>query len=391
MERVAIAGVGMTNFTKPSMPGRYQETGQTAARSALADAGLSYQDVDLVVASYAMGDTCSGQAVAYGLGLTGVPIVNTNNACASGSSALYLARQAILSGEARAVLVVGFEEMGPTLRLAYQDRLNPTAWIDDRTHELLGADANTSTIGWFAGAAREYLAKTGYGPEIFGVIGVKARRHAARNPHAAFRELLTLDEVMNSKMVVDPLTKFECSAPTCGAAAAVLVQEKYAREIGLSAKVFLTAQKMRSDFPSARDEMSMMKVVGFDMAREAAQAVYEQSGIGPDDIDVVELHDCFASNEVISYEALGLAESGEGGRMALADDNTYGGRYVVNPSGGLIGKGHPIGATGVAQCVELTNQLRGSAGERQVESARVALQHNLGLGGACVVGIYVRD
>ncbi len=391
MERVAVAGIGMTDFHKPSAPSPYQASGTAAARAALADAGVDYADIDLVVAGYCMGDTCSGQTIAYQLGLTGVPVVNTTNACASGSAALYLARQAILSGEARAVLVVGFEEMGRTLHLGYPEKLSPVGWIDDRTLALRGADADTSTTGWFAGAAREYLDRTGYGPEVLASIGVKARRHAHDNPRAAFRELVTLEEVMASKMIVDPLTKFECSAPASGAAAAVLTSDRFAREKGLGGGVFLVAQAMRTDAPSAMEADSMIALTGYDMARSAAEALYERAGVGPEDVDVVELHDCFASNELLSYEALGLAPQDGGGRMALDGDNTHGGRYLVNPSGGLIGKGHPIGATGVAQCVELTLQLRGAAGARQRPEARTALQHNLGLGGACVVGLYVRD
>jgi sterol carrier protein 2 len=391
MARVSIAGVGMTDFRTPSTQAPYQASGAAAARAALADAGLDYADIDLVVAGYCMGDTCSGQTVAYQLGLTGVPVVNTTNACASGSAALYLARQTILSGEARSVLVVGFEEMGRTLQMGWPEKLSPVGWIDDRTRALRGEDANVSTTGWFAGAASEYLNRTGYGPEVLAAIGVKARRHAHDNPHAAFRDLVTLEEVMASKMIVDPLTKFECSAPASGAAAAVLTSERFAREKGLGSGVFLVAQAMGTDAPSAQQSDSMINLVGYDMAKTTADLLYERAGVGPEDIDVVELHDCFASNELLSYEALGLAGENEGGRMALDGDNTHGGRYLVNPSGGLIGKGHPIGATGVAQCVELTHQLRGTAGLRQRPGARTALQHNLGLGGACVVGLYVRD
>ncbi|BBE33268.1 thiolase C-terminal domain-containing protein [Sphingosinicella microcystinivorans] len=390
MAKVCVAGIGMTRFTKVSAPVPYERSGAEAARAALADAGLAMTDIDLAVASYAMGETCSGQVALYALGLHGVPIVNVSNACASGSTALYLARQAILSGEADAVLAVGFEQMGRQFIRGFPDRTLPVGWIDDRTRELVGVDADVSTVGWFAGAGREYLDKTGYDTRIFAEVAAKARRHAHHNPNAAFRDLLTVEEILESKLIVDPLTKFECSAPTNGGAAVILTSMDFAKRRGLRTDVRLSAQKMRTDSPSAQDEKSMIKVVGFDMVKQCVADLYEATGVGPEDLDIVELHDCFASNEVISYEALGLVPEGEGGRMALDGDNSYGGRYVVNPSGGLIGKGHPIGATGVAQCVELTTQLRGEAGPRQVEVARLALQHNIGLGGACVVGLYER-
>jgi len=176
--------------------------------------------------------------------------------------------------------------------------------------------------------------------------------------------------------------------PTCGAAAAVIVSEAFAKRHGISTKVRIEAQVMTTDTPSTFDAHDMMRLVGYDMAKEAAQQVYEASGIGPGDVDVVELHDCFAHNELISYEALGLCPEGGAQKFVDDGDNTYGGKIVTNPSGGLLSKGHPLGATGLAQCYELTHQLRGSAQARQVDGARVALQHNLGLGGACVITMY---
>jgi sterol carrier protein 2 len=176
--------------------------------------------------------------------------------------------------------------------------------------------------------------------------------------------------------------------PTCGAAAAVLVSEAYAKRMGLRQDVAIRAQAMTTDYASTFDAGDMMRVVGYDMAKAAANQVYEAAGVGPEDIPVVELHDCFTHNELITYEALGLCGEGEAAKFIADGDNTYGGRVVTKPSGGLLSKGHPLGATGLAQCYELTHQLRGSAGERQVESAKLALQHNLGLGGACVVTLY---
>ena len=194
---------------------------------------------------------------------------------------------------------------------------------------------------------------------------------------------------MASKQIFGPLTRFQCCPPTCGAAAAVIVSEAYAKRKGLSHRsVEIVAQAMTTDPLASVQGHSMIRVVGFEMARNAAAQVYEQAGIGPGEVDVCELHDCFTTNELLTYEALGLAPEGGGEKFIMDGDNTYGGRVVTNPSGGLLSKGHPLGATGLAQCAELTWQLRGQADARQVDGARIALQHNLGLGGACVVTMY---
>jgi acetyl-CoA acetyltransferase len=192
---------------------------------------------------------------------------------------------------------------------------------------------------------------------------------------------------MASPPIFGPLTRLQCCPPTCGAAAAIIVSESALKRLGGRA-VEIVAQSMRTDPESSFDSGSMISMVGYDMARLAAQDVYEAAGVGPEDVDVVELHDCFTANELLTYEALGLAEAGGAERFIWDGDNTYGGKVVTNPSGGLLSKGHPLGATGLAQCAELVWQVRGDAQDRQVEGARTALQHNLGLGGACVVSLY---
>jgi acetyl-CoA acetyltransferase len=225
--------------------------------------------------------------------------------------------------------------------------------------------------------------------ETFAKIRAKASRHAVHNPLALFRKEVTVDDVMASPTLIPGvMTRLMACPPTCGAAAAVLMSEDFARRHGIAPAVWIAAQAMTTDTPSTFETHDMMQLVGYDMARAAARQTYEQAGIGPDDVDVVELHDCFAHNELLSYEALGLCPEGGGERFVDDGDNTYGGRVVTNPSGGLLSKGHPLGATGLAQCFELTQQLRGNAGARQVAGARVALQHNLGLGGACVTTLY---
>jgi len=201
---------------------------------------------------------------------------------------------------------------------------------------------------------------------------------------------VTAEEVMAAPVLMPGvMTRLMACPPTCGAAAAIIVSIAFARRHGIASNVRIAAQAMTTDTPSTFDSHDMMRLVGYEMTRMAAKQVYTDAGIGPDEIDVVELHDCFAQNELISYEALGLCAEGEAERFIEAGDNTYGGRVVTNPSGGLLSKGHPLGATGLAQCYELTQQLRGRAEARQVDGARVALQHNLGLGGACVVTLYL--
>ena len=198
-----------------------------------------------------------------------------------------------------------------------------------------------------------------------------------------------MDDVLNAPMLwPGVLTRLMACPPTCGAAAAVLVSGAFAKRHGLRADVFIAGQAMTTDQPDTFDSHDMMNLVGYRMSEAAARQVYAQAGIGPQDLDVVELHDCFAQNELITYEALGLCAPGEAAAFIAAGDNTYGGQVVTNPSGGLLSKGHPLGATGLAQCYELTHQLRGTADDRQVPGARTALQHNLGLGGACVVTLY---
>ena len=391
-QAVHVVGVGMIPFTKPGASEDYAEMGAKAARIALTDAGIAYPLVDQAYVGYVFGDSTAGQAAVYGVGLTGIPIINVNNNCATGSTALFLARQAVASGAADCVLALGFDQMvaGP-LKGGWADRPSPLRRFLDSMGSAQGVEPEAPRAAqFFGGAARAYMAEYGIAASTFARISVKARQHAARNPLAVFRQPVTLDEVMASPSVFDPLTRLQCCPPTCGAAAAIVCSEDFARKHGLDRRVRIAAQAMTTDGGSTFDSHDMRKLVGADMARAAAAKVYQAAGVGPEDIDVVELHDCFTANELISYESLGLTPDGTAEKFILDGDNTYGGRVVTNPSGGLLSKGHPLGATGLAQCAELTWQLRGQAEQRQVEGARWALQHNLGLGGACVVTLYER-
>jgi acetyl-CoA acetyltransferase len=287
-------------------------------------------------------------------------------------------------------LALGFEQMVPgALGELYTDRPTPLARFERLRDELQGADpVSPMAAQFFGGAGQAYMDEFGTDPSTFAQIAVKARSHAANNPNAVFRDPITLEEVMASPKIYGPLTRLQCCPPTCGAAAAVICSREFARKHGLTPNVVIRAQSLTTDPPGTFEDRDMRKVAGYDMAVAASNNVYEASGVGPEDIHVVELHDCFTTNELLTYEALGLTPTGTAEKFVRDGDNTYGGQVVTNPSGGLLSKGHPLGATGLAQCAELVWQLRGQAGARQVDDVTLALQHNLGLGGACVVTLY---
>lgn len=388
MQRTIVGGVGMVPFSTPSRSKQYDEMAQAAIRMALADAGVSLDQVQQAYAGYVYGDSTSGQKALYGVGRTGIPVINVNNNCSTGSTALWLARQAIASGAADCVIAFGFEQMERgALDTKWRDRPSPFDDFMTVALEAQGESAAPLAAQLFGGAGDAYAAQYGTAPETFARIAVKARAHAAGNPYAVFRDQVTVEEVMAAPHIFGVLTRLQCCPPTCGAAAAVLMSEDFARSHGLRADVAIAAQSMTTDTDESFNG-SMPNLVGYQMSRTAANEVYEASGVSPSDIKVVELHDCFTAAELITYESLGLTPEGTAERFILAGDNTYGGQVVVNPSGGLLSKGHPLGATGLAQCAELTWQLRGQADARQVEGATLALQHNIGIGGAAVVTLY---
>ena len=391
MSNVVVAGVGMIPFTKPGASLSYPEMAKIAIVTALADAGLDYDKIEQAYAGYVYGDSTAGQRCLYEVGMTGIPVFNVNNNCSTGSSALFLARQAVESGMADCALAFGFEQMSPgALGSIFDDRPSPFEAFNQATDALVDVDLPLA-LRYFGGAGLAHMQEHGTKVEAFAKIRAKASRHAVNNPMALFRTEVTADDVMASPIMwPGVMTRLMACPPTCGAAAAVLVSESFARKHGLDASVRIRAQAMTTDTPATFADRDMREVVGFSMAREAARQVYEKAGIGPEDIKVAELHDCFAHNELLSYEALGFCEIGGAEQFIEDGDNTYGGKVVTNPSGGLLSKGHPLGATGLAQCTELVQQLRGRADKRQVEGARLALQHNLGLGGACVVTLYER-
>ncbi|TSD99805.1 lipid-transfer protein [Skermania sp. ID1734] len=388
--RVFVVGVGMTKFEKPgAREWDYPDMAREAGTNALTDAGIDYPKVEQAYVGYVYGESTSGQRAVYELGMTGIPVVNVNNNCSTGSTALYLAAQAIRGGLADCTLALGFEKMQKgSLGSTFDDREQPMM-----RHLLALAELQEFAMPpapyMFGAAGKEHMERYGTTPEQFAKIGVKNHRHSRNNPYAQFQDEYILDEVLASKPIYGPLTKLQCSPTSDGSGAVILASEAFVDKHGLASQaVEIVGQAMVTDMNSTFDDKSAITLVGADMTRKAAAKVYEQSGISPEDVDVIELHDCFSTNELLTYEALGLCPEGDGGKLVDNDDTTYGGRWVVNPSGGLISKGHPLGATGLAQASELTWQLRGTADQRQVDGAQIALQHNIGLGGAVVVTAY---
>jgi acetyl-CoA acyltransferase len=390
--KVYIVGVGMTKFEKP---GRregwdYPDMARASGTNALQDAGIDYTEVQQGYVGYVYGESTCGQRALYELGMTGIPIVNVNNNCATGSTALFLAAQAIRGGLADCTIALGFEKMKPgSLSTSYEDRTNP---MDKHVKAMaeISEFAFPAAPWMFGAAGREHMKQYGTTAEHFAKIGYKNHKHSVNNPYAQFQEAYTLDDILASRMIYDPLTKLQCSPTSDGSGAVILASEAFVDKHGLAGQaVEIVGQAMTTDFASSFDG-TCKGLIGYDMNVQAAQRVYDQSGLGPEGFQVIELHDCFSANELLLYEALGLCAEGDAGKLIDNGDTTYGGRWVVNPSGGLISKGHPLGATGLAQCAELTWQLRGAADKRQVENVTAALQHNIGLGGAAVVTAYQR-
>ena len=387
MSQVIVAGVGMTKFCKPGQQEPYRVMAATAINIALADAGIDAAKIQQAFGAYIYGDSTCAQHAFYDVIQSGIPVVNVNNNCSSGSTALFLARQAVLSGEIDCALAFGFEEMQPgALGSGWDDRESPF----DRAKPVLekfNAPDGPLALQAFGAAGRHYMDLYGAEADIFAKVSAKSRSHAVHNPYSMFTKPLTYQDVLNDKVIYDGyMTRLMACPPTCGAAATIVCSEAFAARNGITNGVKILAQAMATD--TEKSWQDPIYAAGKGMTEIAAQKVYNMAGISPEDIDVIELHDCFTTNEVISYEGLGLCPEGGAAEFIDKGDNTYGGKFVIGPSGGLMSKGHPIGATGLAQCTELTWHLRGQAGARQVEGARLALQHNVGLGGAVVVTLY---
>lgn len=390
---VYVVGVGMTKFEKPgSRDWDYPDMVREAGTKALEDAAIGYEEIEQVAVGYVYGPSTSGQRAVYELGLTGVPMVNMNNNCSTGSTALMYSRQMIAGGLADVTMAVGFEKMQRgSLDLGAEDRVSPLEHHVTSLQQLHEATASPIAPQMWARAADDHMRRYGTTPEHFAKVAEKNHRHSTNNPFAQFQDVYTLDEILDSPMIDAPLTRLQCSPTSDGAAAAVLMSEDAVERFDVQDQAIrIAGQAMTTDFASSFETDDARTVVGADMSAAAANAAYEMAGFDANDVQVLELHDCFSPNELLTYEALAMCELGHGGDLIDNGETTYGGRWVVNPSGGLISKGHPLGATGLAQCAELNWQLRGEAGPRQVDGAARALQHNIGLGGAAVVTLYER-
>ena len=388
-----VIGVGMTKFEKPATRDwDYPDMGREAIKKALDDASVGYESIRQVAAGYCYGDTTCGERAVYEVGLSGVPIYNVNNACATGSSALFIAKQFVEGGIADCALAVGFEKMEKgSLGAKFTDRTSPMDKHFELMDQLRARSKAPGAPQMFANTGAEHMERYGTTEIQFARVAAKNHKHSVNNPYAQFQEEYSVEEILASPRIHGPLTKLQCCPTSDGAAAVIIASEDFVRRNHLEDRAIeIAGMAMTTDRSSTFADRSMIKVVGYDMTRASSQKAYEQAGVGPEDLDVIELHDCFSCNELITYEALGLCPEGKGGEFIDSGAATYGGSVVVNPSGGLISKGHPLGATGLAQCTELTWQLRGKAEKRQVEGAKVALQHNLGLGGAAVVAVYRR-
>lgn len=379
MRGVSVIGVGMVPFGK--YPERkLSDLGWPAVKAAIHDAGIDAKKIQAAYCGTALGGMMSGQRVLGRIGLSGIPISNVENACSSSSSAFRQGVLAVHSGEYDVVLVVGVEKLskfgGGTLPLEEED------WE---------VSQGLSMPALYAMRAQRYMHDFGLTREQLAMVSVKNRRHGALNPDAQMRKPVTLDEVLSSRLIADPFTLLQCCPTGDGAAAAVLCATSIARQSRSDPIQVIASDVTSGKYMTGFRDMTIPEIT----VRGAAEA-YEQASLGPKDIDVAEVHDAFSIAELLYYEAFGFCGRGEAGRFIESGSSTFGGEIVVNPSGGLLAKGHPVGATGAAQVVEIVRQLRGEAGERQVENAKIGLSHATGGGvsgfdhGACSIHIFQR-
>ncbi|KAH7926214.1 thiolase-like protein [Leucogyrophana mollusca] len=407
--RTFIVGCGCTAFIKPRGLRTTEDMGLEAATKALLDSGLTYDAVETAFVGFCYGDSTSGQRALYNLGMTGIPITNVNNNCSTGSTALYQANNSVKSGLVDCALALGFERMAPgSLGTNFPDRPSPIALFHSRTAELedsLGAGTNfgPGAPRMFANAGQEYMEKYGGNIKHLAQIASKNHAHSVNNPYSQFRSGWTVDQVLNAPKINNQLTKFMCSPTSDGAACCIVASEEFVHAHKLENQAIeIVAQGLETDEPAAFESSSAMEVVGYGMSKRCADKVFQQAGFkaneGRDQVGVVELHDCFSSNELITYPALGLCPEDGAHKMVERGDNTYGGKYVVNPSGGLEAKGHPLGATGLGMHFYITMQLRDWAGPMQApglfgipdKRGKFGLVHNIGIGGAVVVSLLRR-
>src|SRR5690625_70234 len=346
---VYVVGVGMTKFEKPGRRQNddgsawdYPDMARESGSKALTDAAVDYREVQQAYVGYVYGESTSGQRAVYELGVTGIPVVNVNNNCSTGSTALYLAAQAIRGGLVDCTIALGFEKMKPgSLEASYDDRAQPM-----EKHILALAEISEVLFPpapWMFGAAgREHMKQYGSTAEHFAKIGYKNHKHSVNNPYAQFQDEYSLEDILGSRMIYDPLTKLQCSPTSDGSGAAILASEAFVDSHGLAGQaVEIVGQAMTTDFASTFNETAK-NLIGYDMNVQAARRVYDQSGLGPSDFGVIELHDCFSANEMLLYEALGLCGEGEAHKLIDNGDTTYGGRWEVNPASARVHRVGPV-------------------------------------------------
>lgn len=357
---VYVLGVGMTKFLKPRKEREYPELGYEAGVKAMFDAGINYDDVELGVACFGYGGSTAGQRVFYQFGITGIPIYNVRNACATGSSGLHLARNLVRAGIADCILVVGFETMAAGPLVSDTSQPSPVELSAVLMKQTRGAFKTPQNAQFFANAGREYMERYGASPDDFAEIARISHANSTKNPYAQFRQEYSLDQVRKAPEIHFPLTKLQCSPTSDGAAAAVVVSKRFLLRRAAhrwQQAVLIAGQQLLTDDASVYSGGSM-DLVGFGMSRRAAKGAMAEANVAPEDVGVCELHDCFSTNELILLDALGLSQPGKAHELVRSGDIAAGGKGPkINPSGGLISKGHPLGATGIAQCAELVWQL----------------------------------
>ncbi|KAL0578156.1 hypothetical protein V5O48_003822 [Marasmius crinis-equi] len=406
--RTFLIGGGCTAFIKPRATRTTEDMGLEAATKALLDAGITYDLIEQAVVGYVYGDSTCGQRALYSLGLTGIPITNVNNNCSTGSTALFQANNAVRYGGAECTLALGFERMKPgSLGSSFPDRPSPTMLLGLRTIEVeqnhLGENHGPPAPRQFSNGAKEYFNKYGGGIEHLAKIASKNHKHSVNNPYSQFRDGWSVEQVLKAQKITNELTKFMCSPTSDGAACCIVASEDFVHKHKLENQAIeIVSQALTTDSPVTFETDDAMEVVGYSMTKNCADKVFAEAGFAPgegrDEVGVVELHDCFSANELIMYPALGLCKLEEAPQFVDRGDNTYGGKYVVNPSGGLEAKGHPLGATGLGMHFYIMMQLRNWAGPMQAPGlfdtrdsrGKYGLVHNVGLGGAVVVSLLRR-
>ncbi|MFK7967539.1 MAG: thiolase family protein [Burkholderiaceae bacterium] len=367
MSHAYVIGVGLTKFGRH--PERTVESlAAEAIIRAVKDAEVSWKDVQQMYGCHVNQGVAAGQRIIKEVGPTGIPVLNVENCSAAASTGIREASMAVRSGEMDLVVVAGFEKMAHGVLLNVIPEDSPDV-----------ATGATVLPMRFALMGQKHSDLFGTTNEQFADVSVKNRRHAVHNPNAQFQREVTREDVLGSRMITDPITLFQCSPSTDGAAAVVICNDTYLKKRGPQRAIRLVASGLVSDIEEQAHNMYDLNMVS-----DNVKGVYERAGLGPDDLDVVETHDCFSVAEILAYEKLGLCPEGEGGHLLDEGATTIGGRIPVNPSGGLIGKGHPLGATGAGQIAEIVTQLRGEAGSRQVERARIGLTSNMGMWSSCI-------